>query len=230
MSDANAPSLLPPDVLTALGAAGDPETIGGIAAIQARLIYEIGSFVSLFTNHLGALAGSQPDGTTQGVSFHPNSITAMGSAVGSGISQVFKPQIDALVEKIGGLENQQKVLTGRADNLDAEHAKTNGALGVLGNQVEHLGNVHNSLHSKLNEIDEHVQRLQRDEIMAEISQGIRGELVALITAEWSERFQQLEAQHAALGSRFEELERAVRQRAEPEQHGSVEPPASRTRR
>ncbi len=87
MSD-QVPSVLSPEKLTALDAAGDPETIGGIAAIEARVLYGISSFVSLLTNHLGALAGTQPDGTALGLSIYPKSVTAVGSAV----SQAIQPQ------------------------------------------------------------------------------------------------------------------------------------------
>jgi hypothetical protein len=209
-------AILTSEELKALVEASGTGSIGGIAAIEARVLYEMSLSASQSAKAFG-------DGKTLLVSVDQPSITAFGSAVGTGVSQTLLPQITQNSQQIKDLSDRHD----KAMVQNAEHIRTQtDRLDHAATQISNIENELRNIHHTLGQTREHLQRLQREEIMAELSEGIRRELVSLIAAEWSERFQQLEAQHASLDSKFEELEKTVRQRAQPGQRASVEQPSS----
>jgi DNA repair exonuclease SbcCD ATPase subunit len=212
-------AILTSEELKALVEASGTGSIGGIAAIEARVLYEMSLSASQSAKAFG-------DGKTLLVSVDQPSITAIGSAVGTGVSQTLQPQITQNSQQIKDLSDRHD----KAMVQNAEHIRTQTArLDHAATQISNIENELRNIHHALGQAREHLQRLQREEIMAELSEEIRRELVSLIAAEWSERFHQLEAQQAALGSGFEELEKTVRQRAEPVQHGGAEHPSPERR-
>lgn len=212
MSDAKVQSLLSLDELTALGAAGDPETIGGIAAIQARVLYEISLAASQSAKYLGTLAETQSAGKTFAFSIDQTSISAFGSAAGSAFSHAVLPQIVQNTEQIKDMgDNLDKAGTEIRENAEQIRTQT-GRLDQASRQIGAAENELTNIRQTLQLIEDHLQRLQGQEFMAERLQEIRGEVVALIAAEYDQRFAQLQTNFDALISRFEELERTIRQR------------------
>jgi septal ring factor EnvC (AmiA/AmiB activator) len=224
MSEAKDPSLLTSEELTALVEASGTGSIGGIAAIEARVLHGMSSSASQSAKHLGTLAETQSAEKTLAFSIDQTSIAAFGTAAGSAFSQAVLPQIVQNTQQIKDLgDNLDKAATQIRENAEQMRTQT-GRLDHASGQIGAAENELSTIRQTLRLMEDHLQRLQRQEIMAERLQEIRSEVVALIAAEYDQRFAQLQTNSDALVSKFEELERTVRQRAEPAPHSGAEPP------
>jgi DNA repair exonuclease SbcCD ATPase subunit len=217
MSEAKDPNLLTSEELAALVMSSGADSSNGLSATEARVLYGTSLSVSDIAKHLGALAGTQPDGKTFVVSVDQTSITAFGLAVGSGVSQTLQPPITENTLRIkdqgARLEAATKQIDENIQQIKDLGARFEAATKQIDENIQQIKDQGARLETAKVQIGENAHNIRTqtgrlEKAIAEIGvQEIRTELVALIETEWGERCRLLAADFAALMSRFEEFER-----------------------